>query len=252
MPNHISLSDFVLNRVRCLVSFQIFASRIDFRSVVVHATGFWPAMQPSPAGPDPTQPSPARPSSARAPLAPPGPFLSFDFSRAATSLSPISLSLSRGALGFGDVDRRSWIPEVSSPPFSSLSLPFSPLRARPLQPLRAAPLRPRRAARPALAPPMAAPTPGDVPPRRGPAPCAQSHPSARPRPPARDVLAPGGVAPWPPLARPSRPQCVAPALGNVDPGAVPRASRRGSRGLGVASRPPFTQHVPACAAPRAR
>jgi hypothetical protein len=35
MPNHISLSDFVLNRVRCLVSFQIFV-----RSVVVRATDF--------------------------------------------------------------------------------------------------------------------------------------------------------------------------------------------------------------------
>jgi hypothetical protein len=40
MPNLISLSDFVLNRVCCLVLFQIFASRIEFQSTVVRATGF--------------------------------------------------------------------------------------------------------------------------------------------------------------------------------------------------------------------
>jgi hypothetical protein len=55
MPDHISLSDFVLTRVRCLVPFRTFASRIDFRSVVVCAMGFWPMVRPSPARPGPTR-----------------------------------------------------------------------------------------------------------------------------------------------------------------------------------------------------
>jgi hypothetical protein len=40
MLNHISLSDFVLDRVCCLVSFRDFARRSIFRSVVVRAAGF--------------------------------------------------------------------------------------------------------------------------------------------------------------------------------------------------------------------
>jgi hypothetical protein len=91
------------------------------------------------------------------PLAPPTPharpLVSFSH-----FISPAQqpLSLSRGALGFGDGDRRSWIPEVSSPPLPSPlspssspypSLPYTrppsyPLRARPLQPLRVAPCGP--------------------------------------------------------------------------------------------------------------
>jgi hypothetical protein len=40
MPNHISLSDFVLSRVSCLVSFRFLFRELIFRSVVVRATGF--------------------------------------------------------------------------------------------------------------------------------------------------------------------------------------------------------------------
>jgi hypothetical protein len=64
--------------------------------------------------------------------APSGPFsLISILPRSNLSLSHLSLS-PRGALGFGDGDRRSWIPEVSSPPLSYLSLflflPFPSLR----------------------------------------------------------------------------------------------------------------------------
>jgi hypothetical protein len=248
------------------------------------------------------QPSLVRraPGTPYSPCAPPGLFLSFDFSRAATSLSLSlpSLCLSCGALGFGDGDRRSWIPEVSSPPFSSLSLPFSSLRApsffspvrgtlRPqclaFGPRRRAPRRgpwpprrgglrppPRRHGLPLLPPPWRPwprwrsppllPTrrprpPGGAPRRRGPGPGGAARPfSPRggPGSPARGVPAPCGVAPWRAV---SRPWCAAPAHDSVDPSAVPRASRRGSRGLDAACealRPLFTQRIPACAAPRAR
>jgi hypothetical protein len=40
MPNHVSLSDFVLNRVHCLVSSRILLRELISRSVVVRATGF--------------------------------------------------------------------------------------------------------------------------------------------------------------------------------------------------------------------
>jgi hypothetical protein len=85
------------------------------------------------------------------------------------------------------------------------------------------------------------------PPSSPPARAAPCGPDARPS-------APGGVAPGPlgavtfsppaarlpgplargpsaPCARPSWPRCAAPALGSVDPGAVPRASRCGLRDL---------------------
>jgi hypothetical protein len=99
--------------------------------VVVRVVGFDPRC-------DPAQPGPAQ-SGTRAPGAPapmcapppPGLFLSFDFSRAATSLSHLSLS-PRGALGFGDGDRQSLdprgelpLPSPSPSPFLSLPpLPF--------------------------------------------------------------------------------------------------------------------------------
>jgi hypothetical protein len=80
-------------------------------------------------------------------------------------LSLPSLSISRVALGFGDGDRRSWIPEVSSPPLPTLSPSPSPSLpcARPplLSPTRA-PLRPRCGS-PLLALAVARPCP----PRRG-------------------------------------------------------------------------------------
>jgi hypothetical protein len=53
MLNHISLSDLVLNRVRCLVPFRILLRGLISRSVVVRATGFWPAVRPSLARPSP-------------------------------------------------------------------------------------------------------------------------------------------------------------------------------------------------------
>jgi hypothetical protein len=238
MPKHISLSDVVFNSVfvspRCEFHFTF-----GFRSFVVCATRFGPAVRPSLA-----RPSPARPSSARVPLAPPapmrvppGPFsLISILPRSNLSLSHLSIS-PRGALGFGDGDRRSWIPEVSSPPLSSLPLPlpplpfparapfFSPARAPPCNPSRAAPMAhpsarppapltvwlPRPPVqRPLLPPPSRAapsPTPPPTPRRgvpgsrwRGPSPLrVVPAPCARPSAPggAAPAPTPGGAAPWP-------------------------------------------------------
>jgi hypothetical protein len=93
------------------------------------------------------------PALAHVPLAPrplpharaPSPCLSSPHSilPRSNSLSLPPLSLPRGALGFGDADRRIWIPMVS--PLLSLSLPFlffllsptpraSPGRAHPARP----------------------------------------------------------------------------------------------------------------------
>jgi hypothetical protein len=83
MPNHISLSDFVLNRVRCLVPFRILLRGLISDLWLCVPRGFGPWCGP-------TQSSLAQPSLARAP---PGPFLSFDFSRATTSLSLSHLSI---------------------------------------------------------------------------------------------------------------------------------------------------------------
>jgi hypothetical protein len=150
----------------------------------------------------------------------------------------INLSLSlRGALGFGDGDRRSWIPEVSSPSLL-LSLPLPPLPF----PARALLLPCVRApCSPCVCPPAA---PGARP----------LAPSVRSRPPARGVSAPGGAAPWPPRARPSRPWCATPALGSVDPrhgsSRVPARLAWPRRGLRDLAFSPFTQRVHARAAPR--
>jgi hypothetical protein len=97
MPNHISLSDFVLNRVCCLVPFRILLRGLFSNLWLCVPRGFDP--QCSPVQPDPTQPGPAQlsprvPGARALPMrAPPSPglFLSFDFSRAATSLPPLSL-----------------------------------------------------------------------------------------------------------------------------------------------------------------
>jgi hypothetical protein len=147
MPNHISLSDVVFNRVCCLVLFWILLRELISDLWLCVSRGFDPRC--GPAQPGPAQLGPRAPGAPCSPCAPPGPFLSFDFSRAATSLSHISLS-PRGALGFGDGDRRSWIPEVSSPPLPSplslflfLPLPF-PARAPFFSPARAPPAAPRR------------------------------------------------------------------------------------------------------------
>jgi hypothetical protein len=213
--------------------------------------------QPGLAWPSLARSGPCAPAHPMRAPPPPDLFGSFDFSRAVTSLS-----LSRGALGFGDGDRRSWIPEVSSPPFSSvslfLSLPFfSPARAPtaalargPLWPRRGG-LWPRRRGPPLLPPPRrrgpahpcsspaAAPAPAT-------APCARSRPLARgpcawprlsaarrgaARPPARGLWPPcawrpsppGGATPWPPRVRPLGLLRAAPALGSVDPGVASRS-----------------------------
>jgi hypothetical protein len=170
-------------------------------------------------------------------------------------LSHLSLSLPRGALGFGDGDRRNLDPrgELPSPPFSSLSLflflPFPSLRTPPSSPLRACPpaaphvwpLAPARAA--VLAPSRA----------------AVLAPAARP-------LAPGAAS-RPLAARPSRPTAARPSTRPPAPSAwLPDPLAHGTQraavpapvhGLCLRQRgppacPPFTQHVPACAAPRAR
>jgi hypothetical protein len=193
------------------------------------------AAQPSLAQPDQAQPISARAHLAPvpSPCAPPLPwsFPLIQFSRATTSSSPTSLS-PRGALGFGDGDRRNLDPrgELPSPPFSSLSLflfhPF-PVRAHFLSPACAPPCSPSRAA--PLPPRRGHPGPGVAPPRAR-LPCS---PARRPGPPSR-------VAPSPPARRPS-------------PGGRPLPSAAWTPGAAcAASHPPFSQRVPACAAPRAR
>jgi hypothetical protein len=93
MPNHISLSDFVFNRVRCLVPFRILLRGLISDLWLCVPRGFGPRC--GPAQPDPAQLCLRAPGAPCSPCAPPDPFLSFDFSRAATSLSlsPTPLSL---------------------------------------------------------------------------------------------------------------------------------------------------------------
>jgi hypothetical protein len=202
-----------------------FASRIEFRSVVVRATGFLPAVRPSPV-------------SARAPLAPvPSPCARpLPWSLSLISILPCSnlslshLSLSpRGALGFGDGDRRSWPRgELPSP---SLSLSSPP---------------------PLLLPPHGLPAraPGGLraPPRRFPR-VAPGAPLAWP--PAR-ALPSGG--PWQPLARvPARPS-GSPGLAPLRALACPCGSPCASVPGGPVPRQPLrvprrAQRVPVRAAP---
>jgi hypothetical protein len=79
--------------------------------MVVRVVGFDPRSGSAPTHPAPDRPGPAlRAPGAHTSLAPP-PLLSLIWiSRAATSLPHLSLSPSRGALGFGVKNRRSWIP----------------------------------------------------------------------------------------------------------------------------------------------
>jgi hypothetical protein len=115
--------------------------------MVVRVVDFDP--QCDPARPSPTRSGPVRPVRPWRPCPPharPLPQIHLPHlispAQQPFSLSPISLCLSRGALGFRDGDRRSWIPEVSSPPLPSLllSLPLPPL----LFPARALPFSPTR------------------------------------------------------------------------------------------------------------
>jgi hypothetical protein len=162
MLKHISLSDVVVSRV--FVSFRFgFRFTIGFRLVVVHVVGFDPRS------------GPARPGPARAPLAPPAlPMRAppspwslsliwfLQHSNLPISLPPLSLS-PRGALGFGNGDRRSLDPRGEFPlPFPlSLSLPPPPF----LIPQPARPPWPR-----APSPAPASPNlPGGLP-RRSPSP----------------------------------------------------------------------------------
>jgi hypothetical protein len=200
------------------------------------------------AQPSPTQPGPARLTRAWRPLipmrAPPWSLFSHLISptQQPLSLSPISLS-PRGALRFGDGDRRSWIPEVSSPPLpsplspSSSSSPSLPCVSPLLLPCACAPLWPRRAA---FGPRRRGPRPnacgypcspdgsalalprGGLGPRRhgppsfpggglGPPVARLSRPPGAAIPAPDDVAPdPLGVAPWPPSRAAPRSWCAQP------------------------------------------
>jgi hypothetical protein len=102
----------LISRVR-LVPFQISVRDwIPFSGRVCR--GFRSALWPSLAQPGTVWPGPVRaplPSPCARPIPPPDPFVSFDFSRAVTSLSLFHLSLSpRGALGVWSQDRRNLDP----------------------------------------------------------------------------------------------------------------------------------------------
>jgi hypothetical protein len=120
------LSDAVFSHMCCLVSFRILLRELNSDLWLCVPRDFDPQCGPA-------QPDPARPSSTRAPLAPvpspcappsPGLSPSFQFSRAATSSSPTSLS-PRGALGLGDGDHRNLDPGGELP--SPLLLSVTPL-----------------------------------------------------------------------------------------------------------------------------
>jgi hypothetical protein len=160
------------------------------------------------------------------------------FSRTTTSSSPNSLSPC-GALGFGDDDRRNLDPRGELPSLLlSLPLPLPPLpfpaRAPFFSPACARPLAPSRAAPAPLAAWLPRPRCGSPAPRCG-------RPGPRRRAPRRG-----------PLRAALRPRCAASAFGSVDPRHGRCACPGAARAACVASRPSFTQRVPACAAPRAR
>jgi hypothetical protein len=199
------LSDVVLNRVFCLVSFL----DLDSDLWLCVSWVFTPRRDPA---------WPSEPALARAP---PIPFSHLIFPRSnllsSTSLSP------RGALGFGDGDRRIWTPsEVSSPlllPLSLFPFPllfFSPAPA-PWHDGAAPPPPPRARMAPTHGPspgPLAAARPPPPAPlvRRGLVwPLAQRRGPARPpRAAARPCpgLGPLGTAPSAPAGSP-RPQRTA-------------------------------------------
>jgi hypothetical protein len=200
------------------------------------------------------------PPHARPPL--PWSFPLIKFSRATTSSTPTSLSLSPyGALGFGDGDRVNLDPRGELPslllslplPLPPLPFPvcapfFSPVCVPPCSPSRAAsgPLKHGRpgSRRGSLAPWRGRPSPGGTPPRaRLPRP-----PGAASRPPL--CVAPSPLArcpgPWrrgslAPSVRPSRPRCAASAFGSVDPRRSPCARPGTAR---VASARPARPRAP--------
>jgi hypothetical protein len=240
----------LMSRVR-LVPFRFWFT-IGFRLVVMCVVGFDPRC------------GPAQPGPARAPLAPcaipirapppsPDPFVSFDFSRAVTSLSLFHLSLSpHGALGFGVEIAGIWIPggEFSPSPslsLSRLSLPFfSPARpARRLGPhAPCAASRPRARRAPGRAP---SPTPS----------CAVA--AARPRRVPLPAPAPAPRPPRPPRARrrpTPRPPLTVPCFGELgarapsrprptpaSPSAAPLPRRLASRAPARLACPRHAQHT---------
>jgi hypothetical protein len=120
------LSDVVFSRVCCLVSFRILLHELNSDLWLCVPRGFDPRCglaQPNPTRPGPAQLGPRAPDALPLPMPRPPPLVSFPSfnSPAHNSLSLPLLSLPRGALGFGDADRRNLDPRGEPPP---LSLPF--------------------------------------------------------------------------------------------------------------------------------
>jgi hypothetical protein len=149
------LSDVVFSRVCCLVSFQILLRELNFDLWLCVPRGFDPRCGPARLG--------LGPRALPLPMSPPSPSLLplIQFSCAQLPLSPTSLSLPHGALGFRDADHRNLDPRGEPPPLSLLPLlPPLPHPTRP--PPAARPPRPRPAPPPSRAP--------RAPPRQRPAP----------------------------------------------------------------------------------
>jgi hypothetical protein len=91
MPNHISLSDFVLNRVSCLVLFRILLRGLISDLWLCMPRGFGPRC--GPAQPDLAQPSPAQlgPRAPGAPCSPCAPLVPFSH-LISPAQQPLSLS----------------------------------------------------------------------------------------------------------------------------------------------------------------
>jgi hypothetical protein len=244
MPKRISLFDVACSSR----SVSDFVSRLEPVSCVsdwvVRVVGFDP--RSGPAQPNPTQLGPARAPLAplpTSPCAPPPLPLSFAFPvQQPLLLPPLSLP-PRGALGFGEGDRRSWIPGSEFPPplplpLSLLPLPFffpcapSPASSCRPHPGSAGPpaSRPRAAPIPTTPPPRARALRRAAPPRPRP---ARSHPPA-----SRLALDPhrsrGRALPWarPPVSALSPRTRPRPG----EPRAAPRPAR--SRPPAVAPAPP--------------
>jgi hypothetical protein len=221
MLKHISLSDVACSS-RPVSDFWF---AIGFHLVVVRVMGFDPRC--GPARPSPAQPSPVRPVRPSIPCPPyacahppPDSFVSFDFSRAVTSLSLFHLSLSpRGALGFGVEIAEVWIPRgefFPSPSLLSLSSP-SPSSPPCVLPARARDLPahvPRAAPRPRAHPRRAPPRPR--PPQRLPFPAVPSLAPMSPALASPHLAAAPPRQPSPARALPCSPPWPAPVAAPLD------------------------------------